>query len=355
MAKKLSEAELLKNIPHPAFFVANGVITKVNRKASLLNLKEGTAIDSILRTGFDEYQTFTDGRICLTLLVDYLLYDASVVKYHDRDLFFLEDEFQNHDLTMLGAAIDPLMDPLHCAMLSLETLKLDPKFKDNPDLTAFTHHFYRVYGLASDMCEASLLGSMKTSKMGNYELKTEIQRIITRADSLLREAKLRIDYTCDIEDDFYGYVDIEKIERAILALTSDLFRFNKPNGKVRVKLEKERNRILLAVRCKLPDDQREYLENMLLSCHIKKDGLNLKKGGGFNGAIMARNLIAAHFGTMIIDIPRARQIRFTFSIPIKHAGLVKLQSPVPAFQESTGGYDRYLLAYAEHLPDKLYD
>ncbi|MBR4863471.1 MAG: sensor histidine kinase [Oscillospiraceae bacterium] len=351
MPKISLEAELLKKIPHPAFFVADGIITKANRKAALLKIKEGTAIDDLLRTGFDEYATYSDGRLCLTLTLNRINYDASVVRYHDRDLFFVENEFHNPDLCMLSATVNPLLDPLSCAMLSLDTIKAYPELKDKPELTALTHHFYRIHKIVSDMHDAAFYNTMRTTKMGNYELTGEIKRIITKAATLLREANLGMDYTCEATDEFYGFVDMEKIERAILTLTSDLFYFTKENARVKIKLRKERNRMLLSLQCRLPDEKREYLENMLLSCHIDNDGLDAKKDG-FNGAILARNAVSAHFGTMLIDSPRAKQLRFTFSIPLTQN--VKVHTSHSNIEDYAGGFDHYLLAFSELLSDEFY-
>ena len=345
------EAELLKKIPRPAFFVADGIITKVNRKASLLKIKAGTAIDSLIRTGFDEYQTYVDGRLCLTLMINYIAYDASVVKYHNRDLFFIENEFLNPDLCMLSVAVTPLMDPVSDAMLCLENIRAFPELKDNADLITLNHNFYRIYKIVMDMHDAAFLNTMRKSKVSNYELTSEIKKIVDKADFLLREADLRMEYTCEIQDELYGSVDLEKIERAILALAADMFHFNKPTVKVKVNLRKEQNRILLSMKCSVPNEKCEYLENILLSCHIDNDGLDTKEGR-FNGAIMARNAIASHLGTMLIDRPRARQLRFTLSIPLVQ--LPEVRSLVSVFDGFAEGYDHNLLSFAEVLPDKSY-
>ena len=353
MPKISLEAELLKKIPRPAFFVANGIITKTNRKAALLKIKEGTQIETLLRTGFDEYQTYKSGRLCLTLMANLLPYDASVVKYHDRDLFFIENEFYNPDLCMLSTTVNPLLDPLSSAMLSLDAIKSDPDIKDKAALASLTHHFYRIHKIVTDMHDAAFLNQMRMTKMGNYELTEEIKSLVKKASFLLQEANLRMEYKCDVTDDFYGCVDMEKIERAILAISADLFHFSKENGKVKIRLGKERNRMLLSLQCRLPEEQKEYLETMLLSCHIDNDGLDASKSG-FQGAILARNAVSAHFGTMLIDSPRASMIRFTFSIPTKQVGQVKVYTPMDIVDDYSGGYNHYLMAFSELLPDELY-
>ncbi len=353
MQKKQTEAELLKKIPHPAFFVNKGIITTANQKAANLKIKAGTPIDTLLRTGNEEYLTFTGGRLCLSLFANNILYDASVIKYHNLDLFYIEAEFFNPELFMMAATAQTLTDPLSCAMTSMYLLQNDPATKDNPALASLNRHLYRLYKAISDMSDAANYGKMRESRMTDCELRTEIGNIVTKASALLKETNHRLEYKCDMADEFYGCIDREKIERLTLTLISDMLLFCKKRAPLKINLSKKKDRILLTFRGRITEAQLKEVEDLFFSCHSIPDGLDAKSGV-FNGAIIARNAITSHFGTMLIDSPRTSTIRFTFTIPIQQSGTLNLHSHVDFPEDYSGGYDHHLIALSDVLPDELY-
>lgn len=354
MAKCSPEAELLKTVPYPAFLVCEGIIVKANRKAANLKIKAGTPIEAVLRTGAEEYRNFKNGRLCLTLAVNYFEYHASVIKHQGWDLFFIDSEFINEDLLMLAEAVNPLRDPLFCAMLSMECLQADPNLKENPVLATLNRHLHRLHKTVTDMSDAACYGCQIESKMTYCDVGAETSKIIKRASALLAESEHSFKFNNSISDEFIGRIDKEKIEHITLAMIADLVKVSEERKQLKVSLSRESNRLLMEFHCRLSAEKRKHIDDLLFSCYTVPDGLNIKCGSGYHGAILSRNAAASHFGTMLINSPKPGYLQFTISIPITEDSFANVRSYIEWPVEYCGGYDQHLVALSDLLPDELY-
>ena len=85
--------ELLEQCMFPVLLVSDGTVTQVNQGAVARQFAVGTQIDDLICTGKEEYATFTNGKLCLSLKANNVVYPATVFKGEDYDIFQLDWEY----------------------------------------------------------------------------------------------------------------------------------------------------------------------------------------------------------------------------------------------------------------------
>ena len=90
MDYKTAAMEMVDYLPHPAFCVKEGIIVKANPAAQNRFFQTGMAISDLLETGSEEYATFQQGTLYLTISHCGQSLGTCVSKESDFDLFQLE-------------------------------------------------------------------------------------------------------------------------------------------------------------------------------------------------------------------------------------------------------------------------
>ena len=88
---------MLNQIPNPAFLVKDGSVLEINPSAAVQMVTVGTAVQTLLSTGQQEYADYTGGSLVLTLSINGNLHNASISKFaefYGRFFIYLGYEYQ---------------------------------------------------------------------------------------------------------------------------------------------------------------------------------------------------------------------------------------------------------------------
>ena len=347
----------LEEIPHPAFIARAGVIIKANEKAIKLNVKKGTPVETIIFSGLSELREFKKGRLCLSVVIDYEKYHASVFKYRSNQLLFcIDSEHICDKYVTLQTAIAPMNDPIQCAILAIEKLRKDVVLKQNPSIIALNHQLYRLTKIIADINDSARSGKTpfyQTTKCDAISFASEITQ---RTSKLFKEMSPKLKVSFDktkITDELHGDIDKVALERLILTTLSALLEVKAMNAPVRVNIEKKDNRMVMTFQCKTEGKDRGELESIFISyCNIP-DALDIESDF-LRGAPVIRNTITTLCGSLLIEISRGADLRFIVSIPIENRATRPLQSNIQIPYALTGSLDHYLTIFSELLPDSMY-
>ena len=96
--------QILALMRAPAFCVTEGTVTAVNDAARRRGILPGTAVDTLLSTGREEYGAFTGGSLYLTVTAADSTCGASVNRVGGQDLFLLEQDSDQAELQAMALA-----------------------------------------------------------------------------------------------------------------------------------------------------------------------------------------------------------------------------------------------------------
>ena len=112
MEEKNTELTMLDLMHQAAFRAEKGIITHVNPAAAQYWIQPGTAVESLLSAGREEYTEFTQGCLYVSLQLQGQTLGATVAKIRDAEIFVLEQISHSQQLQALALAAVELRGPL---------------------------------------------------------------------------------------------------------------------------------------------------------------------------------------------------------------------------------------------------
>lgn len=165
----------------------------------------------------------------------------------------------------------------------------------------------------------------------NY-VELDISRLIrfvaSHFESLARERQLT--YTLEVPARLSAQLDPEKLQRVLLNLLANAFKFTPDKGQVRVSLREEMGHLHVEVADSgpgVPADQREVVFERFRQL---QDGPHHRSGGTGLGLAIARDFVMLHGGTLAVtDAPEGGAL-FVARLPLQAPDGSAVQSPTPA-------------------------
>lgn len=348
--------ELLENITRPAFIVAEGVIRQANSAALQHQFAPGAQIRPLISTGVEEYEAFSSGRLSLTITNNSISYATVVLVCESGQLFCLDPDFSSPELTVLALAAQQLREPLSTALTCTNSL-LPEGNPDIPDdlrmqLAKINKSLHILHRAVCNMSDAGQLAKPRASRT-EYRNATEVFRtIVEKAATYTAQAgrTLRFANTCEAVN---AMLDEEKLERAVMNLLSNSIKFSPKGSNISATLRSSGKKLYFSV-CSDVSLPLPHPTSDLFSLFLRAPGLEPAERGIGLGMTVVRNVIAAHNGTLLMDITPEGQIRFTFSITAQAQATGSLRSPVLRPGDYAGGYDHALVELADVLPPECY-
>jgi PAS domain S-box-containing protein len=187
----------------------------------------------------------------------------------------------------------------------------------------------------NDLLDLSKLdaGRMKA----DYEA-TDLARlgrlVASNFESLAKERGLR--YLIDIPSSLPAQVDPRKIERVLLNLLSNAFKFTPAGGSVRLAIHQETDRAVVEVEDSgigIPPHMREAVFERFRQI---EGGSNRKFGGTGLGLSIAKQLVTLHGGSIAIgEAGNGGGSLFRVELPLVAPAGSKVQEPAEAFDQGT--------------------
>ena len=332
--------QFLDMLPQPAFLVRSGSIAYANPAAAAFLLEPGTPIADLLFTGTEEYAAFDGGTLCLQLQHGPALWEASVTRSPDGDLFLLEQP-EDPALQALSLAAMELRAPLGTAMQEAERLPADTAL--------LKRSLYQLLRRISNMSDAA---GYQENPEGSPELRdicAVLDEIFEKATAMAEQAGIWLRYR-GLAESHICPVDTQRLERGVYNLISNAACFSQPGTVIDAALRRSGKRLYLTVSDSgsgIPS----ALRGQLYSRYRRQPGLEDPRFGIGLGMVLIRAAAAAHKGTVLLETGDAgTKVTLTFSLAQPQG---QLRSPLLR-ADYAGERDHSLVELSDLLPPEAY-
>lgn len=342
---------LLELLHRPAFFVCDGLITRVNRDAARYMLEEGTPVSSLIDAGQEEYGSFVDGYMCLTLLIGQERFLCSVFPHTGGHIFMIEQQTLELHLQCMALVAQQLRSPLTGILAAAD--RLLPRTEEFPAQEYANHMNQRLYQLLR------MVGNMSdAARYANPQPLTEyadvpslLAEVFEQAIPLAESCGYHLQYD-GIPHTIHTLAEQELLERAVLNLLSNAIKFSPEGSTLHARLTKHGN----FLRFTMEDPGCGMRVDSLGSpfCrYMREPSLEDPRHGLGLGLVMVQLAAACHGGAVLIDQPHGTGTRVTMTIAIQHHRANTVRTPVLRF-DYTGERNHALIELADVLPSCLY-
>ena len=337
---------MLDQLDCPAFLAQNGQIAAINIGAKQRMAEPGVKIEDLLLTGKDEYKSYTDGCLHVTLRLGAVEYACTITKLQAYELFSLEETSISAELQALALAASQLRMPL--AELTLTVNKLQAQNHDH--ISALNQSISRLQRIVGNMSDASTFASAVPRKE-TQEMCGLFQSVLEKAQTLLSHSGHHILYHLP-EPPIYSLADSDMLTRAVYNLLSNACKFAVPSNPIEVTLKKSGNKLYLTV-CDNGQGVESNLRSTMFTRYKRQPGIEDPRHGLGLGMAMVHAAASTHGGTVLIQ-HTDQGTQTTMSLAIEKPSGSAVRSPVLR-PDYYGGQDQALIELSEVLPKKLYN
>lgn len=358
---------MLKLMNQAAFCVKDGKIIGANTAALQHNIEIGTEILSLLETGKQEYEEFTEGCLYLTLRLSNIPLGASVTRMEDVDIFLLEPETDRSDLQVMALAAQELRQPLSNVMAIADSLFPAPKDDLSPELQEQTSRInrglFQMLRIISNMSDAYRYQQDTPTQQEAGDICSMIDELFQSAIPLVAHTGLELTYT-GLHESIYCLIDHEKLERAVSNLLSNAIKFSPKGGKINAKLSRKGKMLYLTIQDSGSGIE-ESVRSSIYDRFHRTPGIEDSRYGIGLGMVLIRAAATAHGGTVLMEQNPDWGTRLTMTFSIRQGKGLSIKSHMYPKEKTTekrhilqvdyaGERDHRLLEFSEILPADLY-
>ncbi len=349
MEQQTDETTMLDLMLRPAFCVKQHIITRINQAAAKLFLREGLPLEPLLESGAEDYASFREGMLYLTLIIHGQRFGACVVRIGEEDIFTLDQQFENEQLRVLALAARELRGPLSNAMLAAQRLSETEDRAVQGSVSRLNRGLYQLLRIVGNMSDAS--GDCPPFRPENVNLSALFREIGQKACALTQDSGVTVSYT-GTDEEIICSADSQLLERAALNMISNALKFTPAGGTVRLSLQRIGQLLRFSVQDSGSGIPAE--EQATLFCrYLREPGIEDIRHGIGLGMLLIRNAAARHGGTVLVDHPEQTGTRITMTISTAaHATGVLHSSALKT--DYAGEQDHALIELSELLPPELY-
>lgn len=352
MEKQKEKLSLLDLIPSPGFCVRDHQITELNSAAAQLGLAKGSDVMSLLLTGSQEYASFTEGSLHLTLRVGLGIRGASVTRVEKEDIFLLDSDTESPALRAMALAARELRSPLTGALVNAarlsESQELSPENRETA--ARLNRGLYQLLRIVSNMSDAGTGPLFSHREL--LDVDGFFREILEKAMTLTQDTGIRITYQ-GLDRPTETTVNRQLLERAVLNLLSNAIKFSPKGSEIKVSLSRQGKFLSFSVQdggAGIPENIRPSLFRRYLRQPTIEDP---RQGIGL-GMALVQSAASEHQGAVLVDHPEGAGTRVTMTIAIRQNGTAVLRSNTLSVDYS-GEQDHALIELSEFLPPELYE
>lgn len=338
---------MLNQLDCPAFLVQDGIITATNIGASQHSAEPGMRIQDILLTGTEEYKSYTDGSLHLTVTLGGVPCTCTITKLQQAELFTLDEEYINGQLQALALAASYLRLPLSELSLGLSKLETD----DEKQLSLANQNVYRLQRIIGNMSDAAAFLS-STPQKTTQEICSLLQGVLEKAQTLLEHSGIQIRYQLPPQP-IYCLADPDMLTRAVYNLLSNACKYAIPQNPIEVTLKRVDKKLYLAI-CDHGQGVQKDLRSTMFARYKRQPGIEDPRHGIGLGMAMIHATAAAHGGTVLVQHSENNGTLITMSIAIETHSSATVRSPILR-PDRYGGQDQALIELSDVLPHTLYN
>lgn len=341
---------LLEMIDRPAFIVRDGIITYSNKSAQNRQVKEGTAIATLIPEDCDAYDTYSGGVLYMTLNFGWVSCGATVTRQEDTDIFLLDRDYDQTHLQILALAAQQLRMPLSNAMTVMDDMLPSLEAAQQEHGAQLSRSLYQLMRLISNMADADRYLGGEGAAMERTELRSFFREVFEKAGTSLEDTEVSIAYTGP-EKQVFSMIDRERMERAVYNLLSNAVKFSPPKGQVQATLVRNGNRMRLTV-----EDHGSgiapHVMGSLYHRYLREPAIEDSRFGLGLGMSLVRSVASNHGGTVLVEKTEGTRVTMTFAV--RNVVPCELRSPILRMSNYAGGRELGLVEFAEKLPIDSY-
>ena len=347
MENSVSPLDLIDMMLFPSFCVRDQKIIRVNEAAKRAFLKPDMEIMPLLTTGLQEYASFREGCLYLTLTLAGENQGVTVTRVGDVDIFLADEQTELQELQVLALAAQELRMPLSNVILAADQLgqRAESTRECAARLNRGTAQLQRMICNMSD--------ALRFLKGARYQVKNVtalISEILEKAGTLSQHTG--VSFRCQLpQEDIFTLVDEEQLERAIYNLVSNSLKFTPAGGTVEAILARKGKLLRLTVQDSGSGISDGILKN-IYTRYLRQPSLEDSRHGLGLGMVLIRAAARNHGGTVLVDRP-GEGARVSMTLAIRKPSEAFVRSPVVRF-DYAGERDHGLLELSESLPADLY-
>lgn len=345
MEKNKELRDWLNLLIRPGFYVEEGRITQVNAAAQGLLLEPGMDIGPLITSGLESYRNFQTGCLYVQLTLSGMAFHGCVTKDQAADVFILDADAGDTALQALSLAARELRSPLSAVMHGVQAMREE----NNPQAAALNRGLYQLLRLVGNMSDAGR--SPGNARMETADLTAFFDELFEKTAVFAQAAGIRLEYQ-GLSKPLLCLADRELLERAVLNLLSNAFKFTPKGGTVRVTLFTGGTSLRLSVWDSGPGIAQEIQGN-LFSRYLRQPGIEDSRFGLGLGMVLVRSAAAAHGGAVLIDQPEGWGTRVTITVALRREKAEVLRSPTMRI-DYAGERDHALTELSDCLPVSLY-
>lgn len=345
MEKNKELRDWLNLLIRPGFYVEEGRITQVNAAAQGLLLEPGMDIGPLITSGLESYQNFQTGCLYVQLTLSGMAFHGCVTKDQAADVFILDADAGDTALQALSLAARELRSPLSAVMHGVQAMREE----NNPQAAALNRGLYQLLRLVGNMSDAGRTPG--NARMETADLTAFFDELFEKTAVFAQAAGIYLEYQ-GLSKPLLCLADRELLERAVLNLLSNAFKFTPRGGTVRVTLFAGGTSLRLSVWDSGPGIAQEIQGN-LFSRYLRQPGIEDSRFGLGLGMVLVRSAAAAHGGAVLIDQPEGWGTRVTITVALRREKAEVLRSPTMRI-DYAGERDHALTELSDCLPVSLY-
>lgn len=338
----------------PAFCVKDRVIIAMNTAAEKRMLHPGTDIYELVTEHKEAYDTFQNGKLYLSVMIDGLPYNASVVRTPDYDIFTINQDTDDAQLQALSLAAHQLRSPLSNVMAVAD--QLFSTLDDTDEIaqrkvTQINKGLFQLLRIIGNMSDAGYYQDTNHYGMQSADLASIFDEIMEKIQGTFSGHATTVTYT-GLPYSVFGVANPEKLERAVYNLLSNAVKFSPEGSNIDVRLVKNGDQISFIVTNTGTETAGEH---GYWDCYRRERSLEDPNHGVGLGMTLVSSVAAVHKGTVLIDHPTPSETRVTMTIAIIKNEPGNVRSNIMSIGDYAGGRDKALLELSEILPPSSYE
>ena len=356
MASSENVAQMLNLLNYPGFAVQGGKITLVNEAAKNHFFETGKNISDLLLTGLEEYSTFTDGCLYLTLCVQGAVYDAAVMAMDDFHLFLMEHTPSRSELQALALASQQLRIPLADIMAASDGLlaKENDSISENEkqNISQINRGIYQLLRLIGNMSDAARYLENPQSDLTTENITAIIEEVMEKSAALLADAGITLRFRTT-QQPVYSLASKERLERAIYNLVSNAAKFSDTGAIIDAAIT-TKNDLMYFTISNPGDGIAKEIRGNIFNRFLRPPALEDHRFGTGLGMVIVHSVAAAHGGTVLVEHPADGGTKVTLTVKLNRSAKPIVRSPIFSV-DYAGGHDHGLLELSDVLPESTFD
>ena len=264
---------------------------------------------------------------------------------------YKNDENINDVLGQIAYQMKDTMDTMYAALQRVAPA--DARDGDNEldsNAALLTRNFYRLRRLSGNLEEAANLDAPLFPPQSNDDIIGLLARVTDEAQHAAGLLGLTLEFRSEQKSQIIA-LDAERIERLLLNLLSNAFKFTKSGGKVTVEVRVQPRTVELRVSdtgCGISADRMETLFDRYRRMNYP-DGT--PRGLGL-GLPICRKIAQDHGGTLVVLSREGEGTSIIVSLENKKTAMIRMDNFLVS--DYAGGFNRTLLELADALPAQAF-